>query len=69
MPVYVHCPHCEHPQVVPPHRRGKMRFCRQCGRAYLTSESESVVHALPISSVGELRRGMGVGRRVYILGA
>ena len=33
MPVYVKCPHCEHPQVVPSGRLGKKRLCRQCGYA------------------------------------
>ena len=34
MPVYLLCPHCEHPQVVAPHRRGKTQVCRQCGKTY-----------------------------------
>ena len=32
MPVYFECPHCDHPQIVPAHRRGRALFCRQCGR-------------------------------------
>lgn len=34
VPVYVLCPHCDHPHVVPPHRRGRKHLCRQCGQAY-----------------------------------
>ena len=55
MPVYLHCPHCEHPRVVPPRGRGKTTFCRQCGRAYRPSRTAAVAHPLPFASFGELR--------------
>ena len=54
VPVYLNCPHCEHPQVVPTRQRGRTLFCRQCGRAYRTSEGADGVQGLPISSMGEL---------------
>lgn len=72
MPVYMHCPHCEHPQIVPVSRRGRMRFCRQCGRAYVTSKVIDYVQPVPVSSIAEMRAA-GAGRRhasegVYVLG-
>lgn len=54
MPVYMHCPHCDHPQVVPVARRGRMRFCRQCGRAYVTSKVIDHVQPVPISTLSEM---------------
>lgn len=64
MPTYLHCPHCEHPQIVPGRKLGKTRFCRQCGWAYQTSPATGAARALPVSSMGELRnngllRGQG----------
>lgn len=56
MPVYLQCPHCEHPIVVPSHRRGKTLFCRQCGGAYRTSTRVAEARPLPISSVAELHK-------------
>ena len=72
MPVYMHCPHCDHPQVVPVHRRGRMRFCRQCGRAYVTSKFVADVHPVPVGSMAEMHAASGAGRartkkRVYVL--
>lgn len=55
MPKYLHCPHCEHPQIVPGRKVGKTRFCRQCGWAYQTSLVNGTARALPVSSLGELR--------------
>ena len=57
MPTYLHCPHCEYPQIVPGRKLGKTRFCRQCGWAYQTSRVTGAARALPVSSVGELRSG------------
>jgi len=54
VPVYLHCPHCEHPQIVPAYRRGKTTFCRQCGKAFRTSTKANTARALPVSSIGEL---------------
>ncbi len=69
MPVYVNCPHCEHPQVVPAARRGRVRFCRQCGRPYrasLTSDTAEPIHA---ESLADLQGRLGGRPRVYILAA
>ena len=67
MPVYLQCPHCEHPQVVPARRRGKTLFCRQCGRAYQTSTKAAGARPLPISSFGELRKRMKASQPVCVL--
>ncbi len=72
MPVYMHCPHCDHPQVVPISRRGRMRFCRQCGRAYVTSKFVDEVQPVPVSSLAEMQTIAGARRprpskRVYVL--
>lgn len=70
MPVYLHCPHCEHPQIVSPRRRGRTLFCRQCGRAYLTSKDETAVWPLSISSISELVTRQKANRdRVFVLDA
>jgi hypothetical protein len=68
----MHCPHCEHPQIVPVQRRGRMRFCRQCGRAYVTSKVIDDVHPVPIASMAEMRAVTGTGparprKRIYVL--
>jgi hypothetical protein len=55
MPKYLHCPHCEYPQIVPGKKLGKTRFCRQCGWAYQTSRVTGAARALPVSTLGELR--------------
>jgi rubredoxin len=55
MPTYLHCPHCEYPQIVPGRKLGKTRFCRQCGWAYQTSRATGMARALPVSTMGELR--------------
>lgn len=75
MPVYMHCPHCDHPQIVPMQRRGRMRFCRQCGRAYVTSQVADEVRPVPVTSIAEMEAitrssataGRPSGRRVYVL--
>jgi transposase-like protein len=69
VPVYIICPHCEHPQVVPAHRRGRARFCRQCGQAFVTSRTAGSAEPLPISSMGELNTRLRGGKNVYILSA
>jgi ribosomal protein L37AE/L43A len=53
MPKYLHCPHCDHPQIV--RRLGKASFCRQCGWAFLTSPVTGTARPLPASTLGELR--------------
>ncbi len=34
MPLYVLCPHCGHPAILPSEPRGRREICRQCGQAY-----------------------------------
>ncbi len=58
MPKYLHCPHCEHPQIVPGRKLGKTSFCRQCGWAYQTSRVTGAARPLPVSSIGELRNNV-----------
>jgi hypothetical protein len=58
----MHCPHCDHPQVVPVSRRGRMRFCRQCGRAYVTSKVIDAVQPLPVNTIAEMHAVSGAGR-------
>jgi len=67
VPVYVHCPQCDHPQIVPSHRRGRARFCRQCGQAYIASKNAGLAEPLPISSVGELLSRSRGNKNVYII--
>lgn len=55
MPTYLHCPHCEHPQIIPGRRLGKTSFCRQCGWAYQMSPVTRTPKPLAISSVAELK--------------
>ena len=43
VPLYIQCPHCEHPRVITANRRGKALYCRQCGEAYKTFQSVDVV--------------------------
>lgn len=43
MPIYIHCPHCEHPHVVPVARKGRVTRCRQCANAFVpTDEAREV---------------------------
>lgn len=37
MPLYMHCPNCQHPRVVPPQRQGRRLFCRQCGQMFVAA--------------------------------
>ncbi|UCD29068.1 MAG: hypothetical protein JSV03_00870 [Planctomycetota bacterium] len=67
MPVYLHCPHCDHPQVVPTYRRGKTIFCRQCGKAYRTSKNFNFVKAVSASSISELQTRSKAAKNVYLL--
>jgi len=39
MAVYIHCPHCCHPTVVPVRRAGAYLRCRQCQTAFALTES------------------------------
>jgi hypothetical protein len=55
VPFYLLCPHCEHPQVVAPHRRGKTVICRQCGRPYRTAKTVNLVQPIMVSSLEDLR--------------
>ncbi len=67
MPVYLQCPHCKHPQIVAPRRRGRTLFCRQCGRAYLTSKRTSDVLPLDVNSYGDLQRRRNPSGVVYLI--
>ena len=68
MPVYINCPHCDHPQVIAAHRRGKAIFCRQCGWVYQTSKQASTVRPLAISTISELQQRTG-GGKVFLIDA
>jgi len=59
MPVYVSCPHCQHPMVVSAKARGKARLCRQCGGAYKTSRVHPHALALSARSTAEMLRLAG----------
>lgn len=67
MPIYIHCPHCEHPQIVAPRRRGKAQFCRQCGSAYKTSTAGDEIRPLWVSSIDELRPRTRAAGAVYVI--
>ncbi len=55
MAVYVICPHCFHPTVVPRARAGKGRLCRQCGQMYFVGQSSSLAaDAIPVRSGAHL---------------
>lgn len=69
MPVYVHCPYCDHPQIVTAKRRGKALFCKQCGWVYQTSRHSSTVQPLAICSISELRDRRSGGGKVYVIDA
>jgi rubredoxin len=69
VPVYVQCPHCDHPQVIAAHRRGKAVFCRQCGWVYQTSKQAGTVRPLAISTISELRERQSAGGKVYVIDA
>ncbi|MCC7292723.1 MAG: hypothetical protein IT449_11750 [Phycisphaerales bacterium] len=38
LPHYLHCPHCEHPTLVPAHSFGDLHRCRQCAGYYRPSQ-------------------------------
>ncbi len=42
-------------------------FCRQCGRAYVTSEVSDRAHPLPETSVADLRARVSGRQKVYII--
>jgi uncharacterized paraquat-inducible protein A len=62
MPIYVTCPHCDHPTVVPPHRHKSAGLCRQCGNGYLVSEHEPRAMALPARSYAQLKAWLRMRR-------
>jgi len=35
LPLYIHCPFCRYPVVVPSRERELPRRCRQCGKGYV----------------------------------
>ncbi len=65
MPVYLNCPHCEHPQIVPQHRRGRVVVCRQCAQAYVTSREEQHPELIGAAGAGSNRQTRKEG--VYVL--
>jgi hypothetical protein len=68
VPLYLLCPHCEHPQIVPVRRRGRPQFCRQCGRAYVPSKTREQAQPLPISSIAEMEEySRPAEARVFVL--
>lgn len=67
MPVYLHCPHCEHPQVVAPHRRGKTVTCRQCGGSYRTAQSVNLVQAVSDREIDDLREARRAPRTFHLV--
>lgn len=69
MPIYLNCPHCGHPQVVPAFRRGRKRLCRQCGHGYQTSLTANEVRPLPIACIGDSHARSCHGQRVFVLDA
>ena len=54
MPVYVTCPHCEHPMVVSQRDRRRGRLCRQCSGGYIVSATRPVATLLPVHTVAGL---------------
>ncbi len=38
MPIYIHCPHCEHPHVIPVVRKGRPYRCRQCANGFVPTD-------------------------------
>ena len=54
MPVYVTCPHCEHPMVVPQVDRRRGRLCRQCSGGYIVSGTRPVAMPLPVHTIAGL---------------
>ena len=55
MAVYVICPHCLHPTVVPRGRTGKGRLCRQCGQVYVVDDSAALAaEAVPVRSQSDM---------------
>jgi hypothetical protein len=40
-----------------------MRFCRQCGRAYVTSKVIDLVQPVPIDSMAEMQAVSGAARK------
>ncbi len=46
LPHYLHCPHCEHPTLVPAYLFGDLHRCRQCAGYYRPSQVLSAAGAL-----------------------
>lgn len=67
MPIYMLCPHCDHPQIVPKERRGKKRLCRQCGQPYQTFKHSPLVHPAADSVEAAGSYVTGSGQRVFVL--
>ncbi len=67
MPVYINCPHCDHPQVVVAQRRGRAVFCRQFGWVYQTSKQAATARPLAISTMSELDQRRSGGGRIFVI--
>ena len=64
MPIYLTCPHCDHPTVVPPHRHKSVGLCRQCGCGYLVSERLQRAMAVPARTFAQLKAWVKMRRMV-----
>lgn len=62
MPLYLTCPHCDHPMLLAPKWRGRSRLCRQCGWAYLVAAHEDRALSIPARSIAQLRRWIELWR-------
>ena len=67
MPLYLTCPHCDHPMLLACKWRGRSRLCRQCGSAYLVAPRENRALAIPSHSRAQLRAWLQA-RRAAALG-
>lgn len=52
MPLYVTCPQCNHPAVLPHSMKGRRYRCRQCAAIY-EAESSNKNHEPSTQSAGE----------------
>lgn len=53
MVVYVSCPHCSHPTVIPHSSTGRHRLCRQCYGLYFVNYCTSLIAEADVSLPGE----------------
>jgi len=49
MPIFVHCPRCQHPTIVRVHEAGGTYLCRQCHAKYRVGDAGSgLLQKLPV---------------------